>query len=419
MTTGAVVSRELTRLGRLLVDGPVTTHTRATGEVVVSGLGCHTTQVGAVWFREQVTAMAANPDEPVVPIVVPGGWSGFGLVTGATVEPLAMSDGYQRWSVTVAPVRNPGAPVIESGLLMYLRANANALSQGTWVHAVPAEALSYSWVPAAGSVTAGARATDPLSPAGGGDVWYRQVGSGADGATSALWSVAPGHYYDGACYAEAKVGPDWLPVVGRSTLTPEGWRIGNGLVRFTVEGPSLTISWYRPDRAGTLGGWTAPTRWHLRRTDVPSTTNWDTWTAFEVTEMSAHKVTCRFTAQARDGRCTVWATLQRGTRTVSFHVDSDVPDPRPWMMLTVTTTATDNTYYGQSATVSADGGLRWLYMASSDFTVATSSGNMGPSASSAAQWPFGISAILTGDLGTAAIVAREWYTPVAERVIFR
>lgn len=406
----------LTRVGRLVLDGPISAHTHATGEVTLEGLACHGSLVHAVWFREQLAALADNPDEPVVPVSTPGGWQGYGMVLGASVEPLAMSEGYQRWTVTVAPVRNAKTPQVESAMLLFLRSNSHSLTQAGYVHGVPGPATSYSWLPHAGSIVQVVRTTDPVSPAAR-DVIYRAVGN-ANGASEASWSVPPADYYAGGCYAQALVGPDWAPLVGRQSLPAGRWRISNGLVRAGVDDAGrFSLDWYRPDHAGDHDGWTPPQLWRLRRTNTPAVSNWAAWTAAELTELSAHKVTVRLTGRATDGMASVWMSIRRGTRTVAFYVDQDLPSPSPaWDPEGDVTGITDGTYYAQGPTIPDAGGLRWLYMTPGTFTI-SAAGTMVP-AGNPATLAWGVTATLTGEALAAATVAREWYTPISERVVF-
>lgn len=209
------------------------------GDIAPSGL-TDAAKVGEFLARrQQIVGMIDNPDMDVWPVT----WTedptidGFYWVRRAEVTPadVALTAGHATYRVELERPSGLASPLIECTTLSAVMTNSHAVAGSSTiasVWAVPNAALSVdppaivSGVPAAGSRTAEDGALK---------LWrvYNASGTG-------VWTVEPGDFFDSSATIEAVLsGTDHYPLPGRSVpLTPDNWRVSNGLVRVSASATS-------------------------------------------------------------------------------------------------------------------------------------------------------------------------------------
>lgn len=299
------------RAGRLTLPGQVEVHDITGDTVTVAGVVDAQNLDHLLALRQAAAGMVDNPDEPVVPVVVPGGWRGFARTAEVSLAPLSGRDGIGRYAFSFERVSNEAAPLVTVGLLGHPQDPGPA--SPVYAHCVPAGYDLHSWVPGeAGSNQT--RATADGFAVGG--VRYRRLGGAGVGATTARYAVAPEFWWRGACHVEALAGGEWVQVVGRRSL-PEGpWRVSNGLVRASLTATGLIrVEWWRADG----GGWTTAREFAVDvfAEQVPR------WGSVEVVSLSAREVVIRAQAYRPQGRTTLTMTIKRGLRHIWCSLDTE------------------------------------------------------------------------------------------------
>lgn len=400
-----------TRIGRLvLADRPLSYQVGPEEVTLVGTVFAETLQLAEVW-RQQVSDLGSF-DEPIVPVLVEDGFSGFGRVSSVKVSAPSgsMAGAWFNYSVEVETLRPSRRPQILSALDQRVRENVNSVSSVAAQHAVPSDVEAWSWMPTA-TAQQETRQTAP-GPAGG-DVLYRRAVSGT-GQTEARWLCSPEHWYQGACSVTRRVDHVDVPVVGRQSLA-DAWRATNGLVECWLTSTGrLSVRWWMPS-----GGWTPTTSFLLGSGGGFSFAG---WRGVEVDSMTAQRVKLRAQGVRAQGRTSLYVTLHRGSRTVSVTIDTDSvpghsvkPDPAE----AVTEAGTPGWHVYQTTADAGSDDCHWLITAADNFDVNTTTGQVDPDNALAPTWSFGISAYFTGasgDTGDREMTARDWYATRSEQV---
>lgn len=204
-------------------------------EVDCGGSLTASSYVRLVILRAQFTGLAANIDEPVVPVNWTGDATvdGYYEVAGAEVPmpPRGLAALKLDWR---AKLRRVAAhPDIQSRMIgNRVKTNDGGVVKASTVPwwACPDDA-TMDYIPDASSATrAGADGTAR--------VWYRTDGTVLYNRTN-RWQCLASDYYDAACRVELYDGTGYYTLVGRrlpNTNVQVGWRITNGLVRASYGG---------------------------------------------------------------------------------------------------------------------------------------------------------------------------------------
>ena len=206
--------------------------------------------------RDQIVALADNPDELFVPMK----WDGDVTINSvvrptsatATMDPGALERGWFPWKITADRVPNGSQPNVESPLIGGFRANAAGVAgpPGTVVpwHAVPYAALDYY------DGASAFQSVPYLLESATGQVGFYPFIAGV-GRKTARMAIPPANWYDGAaCVEQAYPDGRYYTVHGRqlySGLSSSGWRIGNGIIRITpgTGGALVLQAWDSATRA--------------------------------------------------------------------------------------------------------------------------------------------------------------------------
>lgn len=217
-----------------------------------SGLSRASSVANALVLRDQLRGLAANIDEPVVPIL-------FTDSTYDQLEGLYRIDGVQArlnetdaalgdvsWQMQATRVANYQAPVIESRVVMTWLSNSHTIASTTARHEWGIPYISTEVYPQAGSTDG----TGVLDLGDGGSLTYLHylsVAAGGNPFSSGVgtwqWTTNLSTWYSGSC----KITMDGNTVVGRQAVdTPTSWTMSNGMVRISASATAgaWDIEWW-------------------------------------------------------------------------------------------------------------------------------------------------------------------------------
>lgn len=226
-------------LGRFSADNVPTSLTLAGDSATLNFDILPSTLAEAKAMRQQITGLANNPDEPVVPFT----WSddsdydGYYSIQSATVTPTQVYLLRRLMRVTVTMTRVGGGynkPKIELPATCVLLTNDHSLTTTYGRVAHPQDGLEdYNAGIGFGEYAAGRE----VEVDGGYVRWSRVPSLPASGVP--YYYVPPANYYIGAATLEVQRNSTWYPVHGRQVPaldTAGAWRLTNGLVRIYPSG---------------------------------------------------------------------------------------------------------------------------------------------------------------------------------------
>lgn len=268
-------------------------------------------------LRQQISGLAGNPDEEVIPVV----WGadatvdGFYRVLDCSISMIGgtLTTGAFDFEMTLAKVGGYAGPVFESILVGDLRTNAHSITELTAniEHGIPNASTEYRTIGGARSLGVG-KSTQRTSADGIMEI-HGFTGLAAGSAalsTISSWRVAAASFYIGA--ATIETGTTLRVVVGKQIENKAtAWRLSNGLVRVTpVTGGKLGFSVFD----GSV--WDTAKQFRLLRTGPNDMiTEWDSIT---VLRNSPEECSIRLAGALSGwaGTFTLDLTLKRGSRVV-------------------------------------------------------------------------------------------------------